>query len=52
VQHFVLGKSYRTLQEEIPNIVDCPDPDHMSPHERRVARVTSEETAFNEGHYL
>lgn len=40
------------LQEEIPSIIDCPDPDHMSPHERRIARLAAEETAFNPDHYL
>lgn len=39
-------------QEEIPNIVECPDPDHMTPHERRIGRIASEEAAFNEDHYL
>ena len=40
------------LQEEIPSIVECPDPDHMTPHERRIGRIASEEAAFNEDHYL
>lgn len=41
-------------QEEIPNIVDCPDPDHMTPHERRVARIAHEEVTFEncQDHYL
>lgn len=40
------------LQQEIPDIVDCPDPDFMTPHERRVGRIASEEASFNQGHYL
>lgn len=40
------------LQEEIPSIVDCPDPDHMTAHERRVGRIADEEAAFSQDHYL
>lgn len=40
------------LQEEIPSIVDCPDPDHMTSYERRVARITHEEASFDPQHYL
>ena len=40
------------FQEEIPNIVDCPDPDHMTPHERRVGRIAHEEASFDPEHYL
>lgn len=40
------------LQEDVPNIVDCPDPDHMTPHERRIGRLASEEASFSENHYL
>ena len=39
-------------QEEIPSIVDCPNPDHMTPHERRIGRVAGEEVAFSPDHYL
>lgn len=39
-------------QEEIPSIVDCPDPDHMTPRERRIGRIAHEEAAFSEDHYL
>ncbi len=41
-----------TLQEEIPSIVDCPQPDHMTAHERRLARIAHEETSFDPDHYL
>lgn len=41
-----------TLKEELPALVDCPDPDHMTPHERRVARLAHEEASFDPDHYL
>ena len=40
------------LQEEIPSIVDCPDPDHMTSYERRMARLANEEASFDPEHYL
>ena len=40
------------VQVEIPNIVDCPDPDHMTQHERRIARIAHEEASFSQDHYL
>ena len=40
------------LQEEIPSIVDCPDPDHMTSYERRVARIAHEQARFDPEHYL
>lgn len=43
---------YSVVQEEIPSIVDCPDPDHMTPHERRVARIAHEEASFDAEYYL
>ena len=39
-------------QEEVPSIVDCSDPDHMTGHERRVARIAHEEASFDPDHYL
>lgn len=39
-------------QDEIPAIVDCPDPDHMRWHERRMARLAHEEASFDPEHYL
>lgn len=53
-----VGESYSVwvtlmfMQEEIPSIVECPDPDHMTPHERRIGRIASEEASFSEEHYL
>ena len=32
--------------------MDCPDPDHMTPHERRVARIAHEEASFDAEYYL
>ena len=43
---------HSVIQEEIPSIVDCPDPDHMTPHERRVARIAHEEASFDAEYYL
>ena len=43
---------YSVIQEEIPSIVDCSDPDHMTPHERRVARIAHEEASFDAEYYL
>ncbi|XP_064404821.1 protein SHQ1 homolog isoform X2 [Halichondria panicea] len=40
------------LQEEIPSIIDCPDPDHMTSYERRLARIAQEEISFSPDHYL
>ena len=42
-----VANCYIVLQEEVPSIVDCPDPDHMTPHERRVARIAHEEASFD-----
>ena len=39
------------LQEEIPSIIDVPDPDHMTQEERRVARIAHEQTSFDPNHY-
>lgn len=39
-------------QHELPALVDCPDPDNMTSHERRVARLAHEEASFNPEHYL
>ena len=36
----------------MPSIVDVPDPDHMTVHERRLARIACEQTGFNIEHYL
>lgn len=43
---------FSKLQEEVPSIVDCSDPDHMTGHERRVARIAHEEASFDPDHYL
>lgn len=43
---------YSVIQEEILSIVDCSDPDHMTPHERRVARIAHEEASFDAEYYL
>lgn len=32
--------------------MDCPDPDHMTSHERRVARIAHEEASFDAEYYL
>ena len=40
------------LQEEIPSIIDVPDPDHMTQEERRLARIAHEKTSFDPNHYL
>ena len=32
--------------------MDCPDPDHMTPHERRVAGIAHEEASFDAEYYL
>ena len=32
--------------------MDCSDPDHMTAHERRIARIAHEETSFDPDHYL
>ena len=47
-----VANCYIVLQEEVPSIVDCPDPDHMTPHERRVARIAHEEASFDAEYYL
>lgn len=47
-----VANCYTVLQEEVPSIVDCPDPDHMTPHERRVARIAHEEASFDAEYYL
>lgn len=39
------------LQEEMPNILDVPS-DQLEPHERRIARITHEESSFNSDHYI
>jgi protein SHQ1 len=43
---------FSKLQHELPALVDCPDPDHMTSHERRVARLAHEEASFSPDHYL
>jgi len=47
-----VANCYIVLQDEVPSIVDCPDPDHMIPHERRVARIAHEEASFDAEYYL
>jgi len=47
-----VANCYIVLQEEVTSIVDCPDPDHMTPHERRVARIAHEEASFDAEYYL
>ena len=47
-----VANCYIVLQDEVPSIVDCPDPDHMTPHERRVARIAHEEASFDAEYYL
>ena len=32
--------------------MDCPDPDHMTPHERRLGRIAHEEASSDPEHYL
>ena len=51
-QFVSVASCYTVLQEEVPSIVDCPDPDHMTPHERRVARIAHEEASFDAEYYL
>uniref|UniRef100_A0A1X7UK40 CS domain-containing protein n=1 Tax=Amphimedon queenslandica TaxID=400682 RepID=A0A1X7UK40_AMPQE len=40
------------LQDEIPSIIDCPDPDNMNNEERRFARLSQEQLNFEPEHYL
>ena len=40
------------LQEAASVVIDCPDPDHMTSCERKVARVAHEEASFSQDHYL
>ena len=35
----------------MPSIVDVPS-DQLEPHERRIARITHEESSFNADHYM
>lgn len=35
----------------MPNILDVPS-DQLEPHERRIARITHEESSFNSDHYM
>ena len=44
--------TYFSLQGEVPNIVDVPDPDHMSARERHEARLLCEDSSFSADHYL
>ncbi|XP_065885134.1 protein SHQ1 homolog isoform X2 [Dysidea avara] len=39
------------LQQEMPSIVDVPS-DQLEVHERRIARITHEESSFSEDHYI
>lgn len=50
--HLEKSESGFFSQEEIPSIVDCPDPDHMTSHERRLGRIAHEEASFDPEHYL
>ena len=44
-----VANCYIVLQEEVPNIMDCPDQEHMTPHEHRIAH---EEASFDAEYYL
>ena len=35
----------------MPSIVDVPS-DQLEPHERRIVRITHEESSFNADHYM